>query len=169
MTVGGRGTFLELDNQRTDWAAGDLVLDDLEIEEATPIEPGVFTVLALAVDGAAGNVARAQEHWLGPAEVGFVTAGRWLSADAEVADASWIRATLAADDMSPTGLALVDVTALDTAPDLTGDDPWQTASLSCAGLSTEDRSAPFSPSWLFDSRCTRDDVVGATVILEASP
>lgn len=154
------GTVLELDAASTDWAPADLVLDDLDVEEAAPLEPGVVTVLALAVDGRGGNVAVARDVVVGPLGAGIPVAGRWIPGEGLAPDTvGWIRGRLAADDASPTGLRLEDATPVDPPTDSFG-----TEALGCAGPTP----GPFDPSWLLDGRCARADVVGADVVVAPS-
>ncbi len=150
------GTFLELNATQTDWAPSTLVLDDLDVEESAPLAPGTVTVLALGLDGTGANAARALDLWVGPPGTGVRLEGRFLPTDAPV-EPGLASGRLEPDDDSPTGLRWVDVTpaVLDTS-----DDPYGTRALSCAGPT----DGPFDPSWLFDGRCTRNDVAGAVVV-----
>lgn len=151
------GTILELDATTTDWAPADLVLDDLDVEEATPLDPGVATFLVLVVDGLGGNVATARDVIVGPLGEGVPVAGRWLpAAGLSPTDGPLVRGRLAADDSSPTGLRLDDGVRLDPPVDAYG-----TEDLPCAGPTP----GPFDPSWLLDGRCARADVVGAEVVV----
>jgi hypothetical protein len=151
------GTVLELDATSTDWAPADLVLDDLDVEEATPLESGVVTVLALAVDGRGGNVAAARDVPVGRPGAGMPVSGRWLPGDGLSPETvGWFRGRLAADDASPTGLRLDDATPVDPPAGAYG-----TETLACAGPTP----GPFDPTWLLDGRCTRADVVGADVVV----
>jgi hypothetical protein len=144
-------TFLELDQTTTDWATGTLVLDDLEIEEATPMAPAVVTLLALAIDGAGGNGLAALDVAIGEVDpITLRVAGRLVGVDVSAAG-PLLQGTLAADDELPSGLRLVDAVAVatSTAP-----------ALACA-------DAPlFDPSWLLTRRCLRSEVLGATVTVE---
>lgn len=152
------GTMLELDARTTDWAPAALVLDDLDVEESTLLEPGAITFLALAVDDRGGNVAYARDVLVGPAPTGVWIGERWLPTDTE-AGSGLVAATVVSDDAAPSGIGLVD---LDPLPALDGVDPYGTASLPCASPV----SGPFEPSWLFDGRCSRPDVVGARVVVQ---
>jgi hypothetical protein len=149
------GTFLELDPTVTDWAAGEVVLDDDELEEAEAGPEGPRTLLALALspteDGANGWSTR--DLFVGPPPPGLWTpSGRFLPAESAPPPGP-ILATLARDDASPTGLRLDDVAP--AAPD----DPDGTEALPCR----DPVSGPFDPDWLLAQRCTRADVVGARV------
>jgi hypothetical protein len=165
MTVGARGTFLELDPTRTDWAAGDLLLDDLEIEEANPIAPGIVTVVMLALDDRSGNRARITERWVGEARTdGLFVSGRWLHATESPPTGSLVRATLIANDGAPTGLRLEGVEAV-TIEALPDEDPYGTEALPC----TEPVAGPFDPIWLVDGRCSRAQVADRQVVLQVDP
>ena len=82
---------------------------------------------------------------------------RWLASPI----AGPVRATLVADDAAPTGIGLQDPVAVDPTelPDV---DPYGTEALPC----TSAVSGPFDPSWLVDQRCSRAQIVGATVVIE---
>lgn len=153
MSTSRRSTFLELDAGTTDWATGELVLDDLEIEEATPLSPGPTTALALAVSTGGLHQAFAADIWVGDPEPGVITRGRWLGT---AAAGAVLTGTLVADDEAPTGLRLQDAVASDSVED------WGTDALPCHVAV----SGPFDPSWLFDGSCSRAQVVGQRVSVE---
>ena len=130
------------------------------------MDAGISPVLALVYDGEGAN------RWIWfDAAIGIDTPlirheGRLLAltqADgAEVASAAqqsgWLVATLSRSD-DAIGVALSEATALpatDEGPDLS-----LQSTLSCAPSDT-----PFRMAWLAEGRCIRDDVDGATVILE---
>jgi hypothetical protein len=150
MTTAPRTTFLELDDVTTDWATGLLTLDDGEVEAATPGVAGPATILALALDGSGANALAARDLWLGLGPKLAWIGARALTAPPDAAPGLW-DATLAADDASPTGLAVVDLRAPSDgdlpAPDCTG-------------------GAPFHPDHLLDGRCLRPEVIGAVVRVE---
>lgn len=159
MTVGGRGAFLEQERLVASWQANDIEVDDGEIVASEPIADGPVTLVALAIDQAGGNDLLALEFFVGDAPQGlFTTGGRFLPTDAPTTTGPW-HGTLAADDASPTGLSLVGVTA-GLLPD---PDPYGTTSLAC----TVPVSGAFDPTWLFEGRCLRSQVVGAVVAVEA--
>lgn len=153
------GTFLELSSTVTDWAPADLTLDGLEIDSLMPALPLPVTFLALAIDGQGGQVAQAQDLWIGdPWHPGLFLAGRWLSTPDPVQGSGLIQGTLAADDGTPTGLALLQAQVVSLA-DLPASDPYGTGALACAP-----HDGPFEPNWLFQGHCTRDDVLGHTIV-----
>lgn len=148
------GTFFELDAVTADWAAARLRLDDDEIVAREPLEPGLVTVLGLALGEAPAWTAI--DLPVGDPGPGAWVGGRFLPAEEPVRGE--VLATLVADDRSPTGLRLAEVAPLDGAA-------WGTTALPCAGPV----DGPFDPTWLFDGRCARADVVGARVGLRADP
>lgn len=157
MTTAPGGTFLELDRQTTDWAAGTLHFDEDEIEEATPDAPAPHTFLALALseelDGA--NAWAARDVYVGSSGQGVLTnSQRWLPVDRDVLG-PYVQGVLVADDASPTGLALQD------ARDVEADVDPGTATLTCR-VAVE---GYFDPTWLLDQRCTRSAVVGQTIVV----
>ncbi|MEO0601358.1 MAG: hypothetical protein AAF211_07975 [Myxococcota bacterium] len=160
MATGG-GSFFELDPLTTDWAAGDLRLDDDEVEgsrEAVP--PGPVTVLALWLSADDPATAfRATDFWVGPVPDGVFTRGRFLPSTA-LAPGALLQGTLEADPDSPLGVRLVDPTALADPPAA-----WSSAMLGCA-VPTD---GPFEPRWLLTQRCTVSDLDGRTVEIEVDP
>lgn len=158
MSTAPTGTFLELDRHTTDWVAGELLIDDDEIEERRADVDGPRTVLALALDPTEGgaNAWLAHDLWVGQPPAGVrTTSGRWLATDTAVAG-PFVQATLAAADDHPTGLQLVGATDVDP------DTDFGTDALPCAVPVT----GPFDPDWLLEQRCTRTDVLGATVVVQ---
>ena len=157
MSTTPTGTFLELDRRTTDWVSGDLVLDDDEIEEREVQAAGPRTLLALALDPAEAGANSWLTHdlWVGEAPTGVrTTSGRWLATDAAAAG-PFVQGTLTAADDHPTGVQLTAVGPADAETD-----PG-TAGLPCA----TPVSGPFEPDWLLEQRCTRQDVLGATVVV----
>jgi hypothetical protein len=154
------GTFFELDRHTADWAAGDLRLDDDEVEEGrAALEPGWVTFLALAL-GAPGETSfRAADVPVGIEPVGLWVGGRFVPTDAPV---SWqpgdaVRGTLAADDTSPFGLRLegASVEPADAVTD------FGTSALSCL----VSRDGPLDPQWWLTGVCARDSAVGVEVVI----
>jgi len=164
MQVGDRGTFLELNPTTTDWAAGQLLLDDLEIEEATPADAGPGTWLVVALSDDTSPTALAADVWVGAPLPGAWVHHRWMASDPPVEAEGFYRVTLRPDESAPTGLRLENTTSV-TLPELVGDDPFGVEALGCEGPV----SGPFNPTWLFQGRCRRAQVAGATVVVEASP
>lgn len=154
-----QGTWLELNPHTADWTPGHFELDGDDLEETRPGEDGAVSVLALALDRKGHGSVMARDLWVGDAPPGMYTHGRWL---AGAPHSGWVLARLEADDASPSGLALTDITALDELPD---DDPYGTDALPCA------KAEPFDPNWLLQQRCVRADVIGHTVALwvESTP
>lgn len=156
------GTFLELDEVRTDWSPARLEIDELEIEEADPIASGPLTFLALTLDDAGGTQMVARDLWMGTDEpTGVRVSGRHLTTSASPPAGARLRGTLARDDTSPSGLRL---DAVEAVTELDDDDPFGTEGLDCT-----DVAGPFDPNWLFDGRCLRGAVDGATVVVEVDP
>lgn len=143
MSVGGRGTFTELDPTTTAWVAAEVEQDDGEAVASEPLGEGPVTFLALAIDREGGNDFRAEDLFVGTRPPGLWTTGdRFLPAPNHLAPGFW-RATLAAEDTSPTGLRLVDPVA---------------------ATATE---TPFDPGCLLVGACSRDELVGTSVVVEA--
>ncbi|MCB9679411.1 MAG: hypothetical protein H6737_30180 [Alphaproteobacteria bacterium] len=152
----GDGTFFELDHQTTDWVAGELVVDDLEIEERSVGEPGAITVVGVEIADSHSGFA-ATELFVGETPSGVWVANRFVPAEGQPTGRVW--AVLAADDASPTGIALGSVEPADPT------DTWDAETLDCAGVS----GGAFDPTWLLEHRCTRDAIAGERVILEVDP
>ena len=118
---------------------------------------GPRTLLALALDPAEAGANSWLTHdlWVGEAPTGVrTTSGRWLATDAAAAG-PFVQGTLTAADDHPTGVQLTAVGPADAETD-----PG-TAGLPCA----TPVSGPFEPDWLLEQRCTRQDVLGATVVV----
>jgi hypothetical protein len=154
------GTFFELDRQTTDWAAGDLRLDEDEIEEGqAPISPGWVTFLALALGEPGETSFLARDVPVGTEPAGLWVGDRFVPTDVPV---SWqpgdaVRGTLAADDSSPFGLVLQGAT-VEPAVQVTD---YGTSALPC--LVTRD--GPLDPQWWLTGVCARDNSVGIEVVI----
>ena len=74
-----RGTWLELDPFVADWAAGDLVLDDGDVEEASLLSTGSVGVLASAFSDSGATTWRAMELHVGERPSGLNVHGWWLA------------------------------------------------------------------------------------------
>jgi hypothetical protein len=155
MATGGEGTFFELDQARTDWAAGTLVLDDDEITERATASEGWVGVVALVVDDAGSNQVLIADLSVGVPEPGVWLQGRFLPTDSEpVSKAGW--GTLVADDDAPWGLRLTNLTGPGI-PDRS--DPYGTTGVRCASPV----GGPLDLAWLAQGVCTRSDLVGHRV------
>ena len=160
MLTAPHGTLLELNRTSTDWAAARLVLDGLAVEEREPIEPGVVSLLALAIDQSGRNAWRVEDLWVDAPTTNGVqtTSGRWLAAPSSL-PSGLVRATLAAQADAPTGLTITEAVAV--SPDeLPDDDPYGVESY-CLHA-----TGPFDPTWLLEMRCSPATLDGATVVLE---
>jgi hypothetical protein len=162
MATGG-GTFFELEPGVTDWAAGDLLVDDDEITHRSVLPPGVHSFVALGVDDEGGNAWRVEDVFVGQAPQGLWTpAGRFLATNIGYPGPGLVRGILVADDTAPAGLRLDAAEPVELI-DLSTDDPYKTEQLACVVAV----SGPFDPDWLATQRCLRHQVVGQTVVLEA--
>lgn len=158
----GGGSVFELDDTRADWAAGALSVDRKgeEIVDHTPRDAGTEGLLALALGSDSTTAFRAFDVWVGEPTTGVWVGDRWLPTDA-TAPAGLVAGVLVADDDVPAGLRLD--SAAPIAPiDLPATDPYGTDALGCVGV-----SGPFDPSWLVDGRCTRAQLLGAAIVVEA--
>lgn len=157
------GTFFELDSLRTDWVAGELVIDDGKAEEGTAAPTGSLSVLGLLLNDRGGTDYQIRDLHLGSRPDGIETSGRWIATDSTLeAGETLVSGTLVADDSSTTGLRLEQSRAI-SEEDLPATDPYGIQTLNCVGITNE----PFNPNWLAEHRCTRDQVVGHTVVLRA--
>lgn len=156
------GTFLELDGATTDWFASDLTLDEGEVEERADLPEQVVTFLALSTGShrsrfaATDRIVSAEEPPDHTQVHGRLLYGADLDRPAY--------ATLVADDLAPSGLALVDPTPIDPVPrdlqELELFDPGTTA-LPCF----EPVFGPFDPNWLLELLCPRAPLDGARVLV----
>jgi hypothetical protein len=157
------GTFFELDPMRTDWIAGELSLDDTEIEQSAPAPEGGLSILSLLLNDRGGTDYRITDIHLGTRPDGFRTNGRWMTTDSSISPTvSLVAGRLVADDDSTSGLRLEEAQAL-TEAELPDTDPYGVEALDCAGINSE----PFDPLWLAEHRCTREQVIGHSVVLRA--
>lgn len=158
------GTFFELDRHTTDWAAGDLRLDEDEIDDGrSPLEPGWVTVIGLALGAPGETRFRATELAVGDPGPGVWTHGRFVPTESPVSfvEGEVLRGTLVADDSSPCGLRLTGVTV---ERETAGADPG-TLALPCL----VPRNGAFDPGWLLGQVCGRSDLDGATVVISPDP
>ena len=138
------GTFFELDRHTTDWAAGDLRLDDEEIDDGrSTLEAGWVTVVGLALGEPGETRFGATDLAVGDPGPGIWTGGRFVPTDAPVSwtDGTVVRGTLVADDASPIGLRLTETTVEPTPVE-----DYGTSRLSCL----VPRNGPFDPAWLLN-------------------
>jgi len=134
------GTFLELDDHATDWFAGDLVLDEGQVEEVSPGAAGPVTVVVLAVGDGLPSFTAA-DLVVGPMEPGTWIGGRWLPGVELTANAV---VRLQADDTAPSGLrARPHAGPAEVVP--------------CLQSNRLDLDA------LLELRCTRDELVGTAL------
>jgi len=157
------GTFFELDLLRTDWIAGEVTIDNSEIEASVPIAKGGLSVLSILLNDSGGTDYRITDLYIGERPDGFDANGRWMTTDIPIpSTASLVAGVLAAEDSATTGLRLQD-TQLLTEDDLAATDPYGLQAHGCSGISSE----PFDPNWLAEHRCTRTQVVGHSVVMRA--
>ncbi len=164
-TAGQTGTFYELDDRATDWAAGHILRDDEDIEEATPIAPGPQTFIALVVDDAGSVAWRAQDLAIGELDAQLIVGGRFMGPASEAS--GLVRGTLVADDTLPAGVRLEEPEPV-AASDLDPLDPYGTAAWTCAESGSDGATLPFDPEWLMTG-CSRADVTGSTVVVRVGP
>ena len=149
MSTGGQ--LSELDRDTTDWFAGTAVLDNNEVDTTAPIDPGIYTILALVYDQAGAN----SWYWLDVAvEVDsslLYTRGRLFPVDAEPAAGAWFADVVESDD--PAGLALSNLR-----------EPGDNEVAVCASFPGE--GFDFGP--LADGWCTRAAVAGQTIRVEGT-
>ncbi len=149
MATGGQ--FAELDPTSADWFAGTAVLDDNEVESTTTVDAGVYTLLALALDGAGNN----SWMWIDvavdpPGQLAYV-AGRILPASG-AAGVGFFEATVV-EAATTAGIDLGEVVAVS--------DPSASPALCGGPAGTAFDFAPMVEGW-----CARSDVIGATVVIE---
>jgi hypothetical protein len=135
------GTFLELDAHTTDWAPGQLLVEEGTAVDYQPEEHDVVTVLALSMGDGAGRV-RAVDLRDDDGTPGTWVEQRWvpgLSLDAPTV------VRLDRDDDAPLGLRIAEI--VDESPDPTA----------CGGQ--------LLPEALLFGRCSRSELVGVPVTL----
>lgn len=156
------GSFLELDEVRTEWTPGVLTLDDGEISEARPGKNGMVTWVTLALDDSGRTSSRLTDQGVGDVLEGQVPLGaRWIPADQSLE--GWVEATLVPAPAASGGLGLVDVEPADP-PDLAAADPYGWGGR-CAAPADE----PWHPDTLARGLCTVSGLDGARVLLWVQP
>lgn len=152
--MGTGGEFAELDAQNSTWFAGTYLLEEEVVEEAKPVDAGIYHLVALSFDENGGNKLSFIDVSVGESPV-VAVGGRLLPVDSPIATPGWYEATFAASD-SRTGFAL---TGLVPVADAT----------SATALCGEAAGTAFDPVWLLDGGCGRDDLEGASVVLWGEP
>jgi hypothetical protein len=155
------GTFFEFDRSVTDWAAGDLTLDQDEIEDGrTVLGPGPVTFLALALGSPGETQFTAFDLEIGPRRAGVVVNGRIVPTDPPVSPAAgdWVVGTLTADDTAPAGIMLTEAAVV-----AAGSVPVGTDALPCA----VPLDGPFDPRVLLTTVCVRVEIEGYEVAVVA--
>ncbi len=153
--MGTGGQFAELDYRTTDWFAGTATFSSSNaVTSTTNIDPGVYTLLALVIDGAGDN----SWYWIdvdvddaatpGPM---LYTAGRILPVDLTEPSAGFYAATVA-EAASTAGVTLTNVA------------PVADASASPA-LCGNDAGAAFDFGPMVEGWCPRGDMIGHSVVL----
>jgi len=151
MIANGEGTILELEQNTADFLAEDVVFDGTQVEERTPLDDGVYHVLALAMDGLGGNRWTWVDAAVGSDDPLIRHNNRLLPIDVDTST-GLIAATLTHED-SITGIGFESVESVENLE--------EQDALSCGLPNT-----PFELSWLADGRCIRSEVVGARVVME---
>ncbi len=152
--MGTGGEFAELDAQNSTWFAGNFLLDDEDVEEAKPVEAGIYNLVALSFDENGGNTLSFIDVAVGESPV-IALGGRLLPVESPISEAGWYKATFTADE-SRIGFVLQDLNAVADAagaPELCGMPP----------------GSVFDPVWLLDGRCGREDLEGTSVVVWGEP
>lgn len=154
MTADGQGSLLEVEAFAADVLAEELVWDDGELLERTPLDAGVYPQLALVIDGLGGN----RWQWI---DAGFGLEGAWMRHEGRLLP--WD----GAGDPPTSGLVAMTLGAVDplhgptpTGMEVVADGSQQDA-LACAPADT-----PFLFSWIAEGRCPLSEVDGARVVVE---
>jgi hypothetical protein len=156
------GSFLELDEARTEWTPGTLTLDEGEIEAARTGQDGVVSWVTLALDDTGRTSTALTDQGVGQALGGQARLGqRWIPIDQALE--GWVRATLAPDPRATGGLALVDAEPA-PAPDPDQEDPY-----GWAGRCAAEAAEPWHPDTLARALCATEDLDGARVLVWVQP
>ena len=149
------GTFLELAPHQTDWFAAEVLLDELEVEAVEDLEPGIVTFMALLLDERGGTAWSLTDTVVGPPLSNALRLdGRYVSVPAGTEPGQY-NATLAPSDW-PSGLALTGLSV----PDSTIDPSTPPCAEGHDGSVMD---------WLLEAQCTRDELLGAVVLVELTP
>lgn len=140
MSAGGEGTLMELEEQAADVLGEELVFDDGEVLERSPLEPAVLTQLVLLMDGEGGNSWTWIDVPSGLDPSSFVEhQGRLIASE----DSGLLGATIGPEgNLEELAPALIEEHEATCGP------------------------APFELSWLVEGRCGLDQVQGQRVVFE---
>lgn len=150
MTTGGQ--LAELDASTTDWFAGTAVLDDNEIESSATVGAGVYSVVALTLDGQGGNQWTTLDVAVDIADPLLHVGGRLFPVTTGERGEGWWEATVEAEE-STAGIRLVDV-----AP---GADPTGAKGTLCGVPAAQG----FDFAALAEGWCARDELVGQRIVV----
>lgn len=151
MSAGGEGSLLELETFAADVLAQEVVFDKGEVVERTDSGPGIYTQLALVIDGQGGN--------------------RWSWVDAAIGvDQALVQhedRLLPLDIDTGTGLVAVTLSQADDLWGIAATDPVPVTDLAeQEPLACAPAGLPFRLAWVVEGRCPRPEVLGARVVLE---
>lgn len=171
MSAGGLGSFLELDALTVDWLPATLFLDeeDGEIEVGEVLEPGLYAVAALVIDGMGSaswaflDVAYDTEPFSGFDGANFWVEhdGRLLEMASPPLESGMVEVKLVQDDESPWGVGLRGAQPVA---------PWSTETtsdnLSIPCEHPIPARGPFRLDWIAEGLCSRQAVLGQRVRLQ---
>jgi hypothetical protein len=151
------GTWFELDRHASDWAAGEVVVDDEEVVRRSVLDAGTVSMLVITLADDGSTAWQALDVHVGQPASGVWVDGRWLPTEGEFAD-EHVAGRLVADDTAPLGLALAEARGVGA---LGGADPYGTEALACEPAV----SGPFDPRWVVTHRCARSALDGVEVVV----
>ena len=168
MTHGAQGTFLELTKTTADWVPVTLVLDaeDLEVQTKDALDPGLYSMAVVAMDGQGANAWAFFDLSLEQPTDGDDDHA-WMEHDGRLFDlpgpafaGGLYRVTLVADDASAWGVSLDD-----PQPILVGD-PGVYDQADLAGCEHPiPTRAPLQLDVLAEGLCSRQQLLGARVTM----
>lgn len=151
------GSFLELDRQSADWVAGELVVDDGEIQSKAAFGDAVVSIVALALDDRGGTDVKIRDVVVGePPDQAVRIDERLLMVQPVVSGP--FRGQVNRDADAPLGFHVSAAVAFDPQASL-DEDPWGTSSLPCL----QAVSGPFDPEWMSTGVCRPSDLDGRII------
>lgn len=151
MSAGGQGTLLEVEAFAADVLAEEVVFEDGEVLSREDSGPGIYTQLALVIDGRGGNRWSWVDAAIGVEDLLIHHEDRLLSLDVDTST-GLVAVTLEQTD---------DLWGIAPADPLAVSDLAEQDALPCAPV-----DQPFRLAWIVEGRCSRPDVVGSRVVLE---
>lgn len=150
--MGTGGELVEMDAQRSNWFAGNFLIDDGELLDSRSIDPGIYPLVGLSLDGQGGNSWALVDVAVGEVQA-IASDGRLIATDAPFSGEGLIVGTFNADD-SVSGFHLSNLSPASSPTDV-------------PAVCQQEEGTLFDPAWLVEGLCGRTELEGQQVILQA--